>query len=326
MIQTFGTLPDGEIVQRISLMNGRMRANILTYGATLQSLHLAPHNFSLVLGYPELPGYLENPYFGAMVGRVANRLAHGKIALDGKTFLLDRNEHGRQTLHGGQRGIAFRNWRITDYSGDHVTLMIEDTPNHGGFPANCQIAITYCLARDSLVIEAIATCNEITVCNIAHHSYFNLDGGSDILGHELCISADSFLPTDSTQIPTGEIAPVAHTHFDFRKSEAITQSAAGVIDHNYCLNREASPACQLSSSGSGITMAIDTDQPGLQVFMANGIRSSRPGHHGVRYGDFCGIALEPQHWPDGPNHSNFPDITLLPGDTYRQKSIFRFTD
>ena len=326
MIETFGTLPSGEDVQRITLADRRLSASILTYGASLQSLHLAPHPFSLVLGFSDLEAYLANPYFGAMVGRVANRIDKGQFALHSKVIQLDCNEHGKQTLHGGSRSIAFRNWRIEDHGSTHVTLTITDKPEHAGFPGDCEITVTYRLKDDGLIVETEASSNETTICNIAHHSYFNLSGTPDILDHELQIAADHYLPINSDQIPTGEITPVADTLFDFRKLKLIGKDAAEVIDHNYCLNAHTSPACRLHSPESGITMRIETTQPGLQVFTANGITTAQAGHLGKPYQSFCGIALEHQHWPDTPNHAHFPGIVLNAGDTYRETSHFRFSN
>ncbi len=325
MISEFGILPDGKTVKAVTIENGPLYAIILTHGASLQTLHMKPYPFSLVLGFPDLAGYLENPWFGAMVGRVANRIANGRFELDGKTYEIDRNERGKQTLHGGSRSIALRNWEIVATTRNSVTLTITDKSEDNGFPGNCTIECTYRIEGQSLVIETSATADSRTVCNIAHHSYFNLSGDKEILDHEFQVAADRYLPTDENQIPTGVLEPVKGSPFDFRELRRIGRPTAEALDHNFCLNNGASYACRLHSPASGISLEIETTQPGLQVFTANGISTTWPGHRGEAYGSFCGIAIEPQHWPDAPNQPNFPDITLNPGETYHEKSVFSFS-
>ena len=328
-----GTMPDGETVYRADIHHGRLSASIITFGASLQALHLAPHRHSLVLGFPDLDASLENPYFGAMVGRVANRLANGRFILDGQTVETDKNENGIQTLHGGRNGISSRNWKVMAHDGASVTLAITDKPVHAGFPGDCAITCTYSLESDAtLKIEAKAITNQDTVCNIVHHSYFNLSSSPSAIGHEIKINADHYLPVDTNLIPTGEVRNVEGTDFDFRKTGLLTGNTARVLDHNFCLNGKASAeektpshACMLRSPETGISMEILTTQPGIQVYAGAGIASTKPGHGGEKYGSFSGIALEPQHWPDAPNHPAFPDITLRRGETRREISLFRFS-
>ncbi len=334
MIENFGTLPDGQTVQRIKLQGGRLTASVITYGASLQDLRLVPHQHSLVLGFPNIRGYLEYSYFGAMVGRVANRIANARFLLDGRPITLDKNEKKIQTLHGGKHAISARNWQIVSSDQTSVTLTINDKERDTGFPGNCEIVSCYSLVDDTtLRIETSATSDQNTVCNIAHHSYFNLSAGPSILGHELEIGADNYLPVDSNLIPTGVVQSVENNGFDFREAKPLIKEVAQTLDHNFCLNSKQETATKipvhaaaLYAPQSGISMRISTTQPGLQVYAGAGLDTKLPGHAGLPYKAFAGMALEPQHWPDAPNHPHFPDITLRKGDIYQEISTFSFAD
>ena len=330
MIETFGTMPDGDPVYRLALAADGLEAKIITYGASLQDLRLEGHAHSLVLGFPEFPAYLAHPYFGALVGRVANRIAGAGFSLDGRTYATDRNENGRQTLHGGKHGLNSKNWRIVKHDDTSVTLAVTDLEAETGFPGDCEIQATYRLLEGRcLELEITAVCDQATVCNIAHHSYFNLDGSGTIVDHFLQINADHYLPVDANQIPTGEIAPVADTGFDFRALRKIGQTGFHDHDHNYCLRSAANtlrPIATVTGNTSSIVMNIASTEHGLQVYTGKNLRSSVPGTNNECFAPYSGLALEPQGWPDAPNQPAFPPVRLKAGEQYRQLTRFIFSD
>lgn len=329
-VGTFGELPGGEAVDRIQMAGGGLSANILTYGAVLQDLRLEGHKPALVLGYDNLPHYLaHSPYFGATAGRYANRIRDGHLEIDGRAHQLDRNFLGKHCLHGGALGIGKRLWRIEDVGPDRVTLAIHLEDGEMGFPGAMDVRATFRLRADAtLEIVYDASAEAPTLCNLAHHSYFNLDGGATILDHRLQIKADHYTPVDDELIPTGEIRTVAETAFDFREARPIGRSGKSEdIDHNFCLSHRRVPSravATLSSPVSGISMRIETTEPGLQVYDGTRVASPVPGLAGQPMGPNSGVALEPQIWPDAPHHANFPDAILRPGETYAQTSRFVF--
>lgn len=323
-IEAFGALPDGRGVERITLMGGGLTARVLTYGATLQDLRLEGVDHPLVLGAPDLAGYLGPMlYFGAIVGRYANRIAGGRFRADGQEWQAERNEDGRNTLHGGSAGSGQMLWRIAAFSEASVTLTLDLPDGHMGFPGAMQVQAVIALPGDgALSFDISATTDRPTPCNFAHHGYYNLDGSDDVLGHRLQIAAEHYLPVDDHLIPTGEEALVKGTRFDFRDPHEI---APGRYDHNFCLWRsrtELRPVALLTGQ-SGVTMEIDTTEPGLQLYDGGHI-DGFPGLGGRRYGRHAGVALEAQNWPDAPNHPRFPDWLLKPGQTYRARTVYRF--
>lgn len=328
-IEPFGNMPDGSAVSRITLSKDGLEAKIITYGASLQDLRLDSHNASLVLGFPDFPPYLNYPYFGPFVGRVANRIAEAKFRIDQDIFHTDKSERGQQTLHGGTRGISSKNWQIVHCDQTSVTLKTTDLESETGFPGDCEISATYrLLSGQILEIEVSATSTKTTVCNIAHHSYFNLDGTGKILDHQIQIFADNYLPVDENKIPTGEIKSLEGTPFDFRTLKNIEPQKATELDHNFCLDasqEKMRPAAHIVSAKSGIEMEISTTETGLQVYAGKHLDTSVPGTNGDNFSAYSGIALEPQAWPDAPNQPNFPSILLRAGQTYNQKSQFKFS-
>jgi aldose 1-epimerase len=327
-MEIFGHLPNGDPVHKINLNHGGLTASVITYGASLQDLRLAGHTPSLILGFPEFEPYLKHPYFGAIVGRVANRIANGKFELNGNQYQLPVNNNGH-ALHGGPNGLGRRNWKIKDHLASSVTLTIDDTQDTSHYPANCAIECTYRLTPDAgLSLVITATADAVTVCNLAHHSYFNLDGKSDILDHQLQLDADYYLPVDHQLIPTGAIQTVDDSPFDFRDSRPIKQGDQKAYDHNFCLGKTKQPMRkigELTSLASQIRMAIETTEMGVQMYSGEFISVDFQSHNTGSLGKFSGIALEPQSWPDAPNHSNFPSILLKKGETYRQETCFKFT-
>ncbi len=327
----FGRTASGEAVHRVELEGGGLRASISDWGATLLDLRLEGHAPPLVLGFEKFEDYpLHSPYFGATPGRFANRIAHGRFELDGVAHQLDRNQKGIHHLHGGSQGLGKRVWRIAELSGHRVRLEIDDPDGHMGYPGHCRIACTYELKSGGVLsVLHEAETDRPTPCGMAHHSYFNLDGGDDILDHELMIDADGYLPVDEDQIPNGEVAPVAQTQFDFRNSRPIrSEGAPFPYDHNFCLSdgrmRKRAVAL-LGSPRSGVSMEVRTSEPGLQFYCGFKMNIPVPGLEGRPYRAYGGVCLEAQNWPDSVNQAHFPDAVLRPGDTLVQATEYVFS-
>ncbi len=320
-IRDFGTTGAGERVQAIDLAAADLRATILTLGATVQDLRLDGVPWPLVIGSNHLSAYEGTlRYAGAIVGPVANRIAKATALIAGHRHVFDANEDGRTTLHSGAVGLHARLWRIEQSGADTATLSIDLPDGDGGFPGNRRISASFRLTEPGdLVIELTAVTDAPTLINLAHHGYWNLDGGADTSGHRLHVAADSYLPVDDKLIPTGEIRSVAGTPFNLRSGPLL--SAAPPLDHNFCLadNRRALTEVAELQGASGIRLRLATTEPGLQVY--DGRHFSVPagiGLGGRGYGPHAGIALEAQGWPDAPNQEAFPTITLEPGEVYRQ--------
>lgn len=329
--EIFGTAPDGKSVYRIPLTGGGLTANIITWGASLQSLYLEGHEPSLVLGFNSLSDYLQHGlYFGASVGRYANRIAKGRFEVDGVSYQTDRNYLGKHTLHGGTDGSGSQNWTIIDAGTSHVDLMLESPAGEMGFPGAVEIICSYTLKDDGVLRVSYTTkCDAPTIANVTHHSYFTLDGSGDIRDHILQIHADNYLPVDDELIPTGAPAPVEGTPFDFTTPSAIrTGTDAGTIyDHNFCLGeaqRNIQTVAQARSTASGVSMVLATTEPGVQFYAAHKLSIPVAGIHDAPYGNFAGFCLEPQNWPDAPNHVNFPSALVTPENELRQTSEFQF--
>lgn len=330
--EAFGSTRRGEAVERLSIAGGGLRANFLTYGAVLQDLRLEGHDAPLVLGFETLDDYLDHSrYFGAIVGRCANRIAGGKFTIDGERFQTDPNDNGN-TLHGGSAGLDTRVWRMDDAGADFISLRIADPSGTMGFPGSLDISCTFRLKpRGVLAMEMRATTDRSTLVNLAHHSYFNLDDGgrTAILDHRLSIAASAYTPVDGDGIPTGEVLPVEGTGFDFLLPRPIRLKDGEDIgyDHNFCLSaaRGALQKAAWAQGGrSGVEMEVWTSEPGLQFFTGQFSDRQTPGLDGISYRSFAGFCLEPQVWPDSPNRPYFPQAILRPGETYRQMTEYRF--
>jgi len=331
--EVFGQLADGSPVHRVRIAGGGLTAAILSWGAVVQDLRLEGHEAPLVLGFDAFADYpAHSPYFGAIAGRYANRIRDGRFALDGRTVQVETNFLGRHLLHGGARGIGKRLWRIAEAGPDRLRLEITDPDGHAGFPGTLAIACTYrCTPSGALAVTLEAATDAPTLCNLAHHSYFNLaDGGAtEALGHRLTVAAAAYLPVDAELIPTGEVATVAGTAFDFRSPRALGAAgrAAAAIDHNFCLapaRRDLAFAARLVATG-GAAVEVFTTEPGLQVYTGAKLAPAVAGLGGRRYGAFAGVALEPQVWPDSPNHPAFPQAVLRPGERYLQLTEYRLS-
>jgi aldose 1-epimerase len=344
----FGTLQDGTRVEAAELSNSAgMSVRIIALGAAIQSLTVPDRNGvreDVVLGYDSPREYVAKPqYFGATVGRYANRIARGKFTLDGHEYVLETND-GPNHLHGGLHGLDKVLWKfdeITRGPPARVTLRHVSPDGAGGYPGTLMITATYTLnERNELAVEYRATTNKPTIVNITNHAIFNLAGKGDVLGHRLRLSADSYTPVDATLIPTGEVRSVAGTPFDFRQPRAIGQSIRDGhdeqlrigrgYDHNFVISGEPSPqgmrsAALLEDPVSGRTLELLTPAPGLQFYSGNFLDGTVPGKGGRMYRQGDGLALEPQGFPDAPNHPGFPSARLDPGQEYVNRMVFRFS-
>ena len=326
-ITDFGRLPDGQTVQRISISGGGLTAHILTYGATVQDLRLDGVAYPLVLGSPTLLPYLTDfRYFGAIVGRFANRIAGGQFDLDGQTYALNCNDGGVQTLHGGALGAGQLVWTLGAVTPQSVTLTLDMADGHMGFPGNMSVQATYALPGDgALRVEIKARTDAATPCSFAHHGYFNLDAAGSVLDHQLQIDADHYLPVDVGLIPTGQVADVSNTPFDFRAGRLIGTHG---FDHNMCLSQTRQVLRNVAHlrGTSGVALTVSTTEPGLQVYDGQKIPArGLEGLEGRRYGPHGGLALETQIWPDAPNQPEFPNGILRPGEVSTQSTTYRFT-
>jgi aldose 1-epimerase len=314
------------------LRGGGLTAHVLTWGAVIQDLRLAGHQPPLVLGFEEFPPYLaHSPYFGATPGRNANRIGGGRFTIDGNGYQLELNEKGVTHLHGGSDGLAKRNWTILDQSGSHAVLRIVDPAGRAGYPGNCTVTCTYRLSGEgvlSVVYEA--TADAATPANLCQHSYFNLEGGPDALGHDIMIAADHYLPTDERQVPTGEIRSVEGTAFDLREMTPMRRQTEGdriSYDHNFCLapeRRAKHSVALVRSINSGVSMEVRTTEPGVQFYSGFKMNVPVAGLEGRSYGPYAGFCLETQIWPDAINHENFPQAVLRPSEILRQETDYVF--
>lgn len=322
-MQIFGTLPDGRDVHRISLQSGGLSAQVLTLGAIVQDLRLDGVAHPLVLGCPDVASYLGPArYFGAIVGRFANRIGGGRFTIDGRDYRTDPNFLGRHTLHGGADGADVQIWQVEGQTDDHVIMGLTMADGHMGFPGNLRITVRIALQDDALEIVLTAVTDAPTICSLAHHGFFDLDGQGDVRRHALMIAADRYLPVDSDLIPTGEAAMVTDTDFDFRRKRMIGTTG---YDHNFCLSngqQPLRPVAQLTGE-SGLSMVVETTSCGLQLYDGAHI-DGIGGLDGRRYGRHAGLALETQFWPDAPNRPGFASPILRPGREYQEVTRYRF--
>jgi aldose 1-epimerase len=324
----------GDAVHQVTL--GRpdgLQAQVMTWGAVLCNLTWSVPDgtrLPLILGFDTFAPYpAHSPYFGAVVGRYANRIAGGCFTHAGQTYHLDRNEGPQTTLHGGSQGFARRIWQMADLTENSVTLALTSPDGDQGFPGTLTATCTYSITDHQLTVQFTATTDRPTPVNLAQHAYFNLDGGPDISDHSLQICADAYTPTGPDQIPTGSILPVAGTIFDFRQPKSLVPLERA-FDHNFVLPPRPStagplqPAAQLVSRKSGIRMQVATTKPGLQFYSGNLVNVPVPGHGGRTYGPSAGLCLETQYFPDSPNQPGFPDSILYPANIYAHRTTFSF--
>ncbi len=330
----FGTTPAGEVVQRFTISGGGLTARIINWGAAVQDLRLSGQDAPLVLGFEHFDDYpSHSPYFGAVPGRYANRIAGGRFTIDGGEYQADTNFLGKHTLHGGSKGFGRRVWDVALHGDDFVTMTLHSPNGDMGFPGALEATCTYRLKiPGTLSVELTATTDEPTLCNLTNHSYFNLDdgGSTDILDHRLMLNAAAYLPVDGELIPTGVVQPVAGTPFDFRAARPIrhqTDGAQTLYDHNFCLaaaRGHLKQAAWAQGTKSGVEMEMWTTEPGVQFYAGGKVAREQEGLGGRRYQNYAGFCLEAQVWPDSPNHPYFPQAVLWPGEIYRHTTEFRF--
>jgi len=341
----FGKTKEGVPVDIYTLRNSKgAEAKISNYGGLVISLKVRDRNGELgdvTLGYDNLEGYLkETPYFGALIGRYGNRIAKGKFTLNGQTYTLATNNYPN-ALHGGVKGFDKVVWEpkvIMSLEGPSLQLTYVSKDGEEGYPGTLTVTALYTLTENNgLKLAFSATTDKDTVVNLTHHSYFNLAGKGDILGHEVMIPADRFTPVDSTLIPTGELRPVTDTPFDFRKSTTIgariNQSDeqlkfGGGYDHNWVVNKDMGQLglmARVYEPTSGRVMEVYSTEPGLQFYSGNFLDGTITGKRGWVYKFRNGFCMEPQHYPDSPNQPNFPSVVLKPGQIFSNVIEYRFS-
>ena len=327
---TFGTGPGGEEVYLFKLKNSPgAEVTITNFGGAIRWIKVPDQNgvfADVVLGYETLEEYVKHPrYLGALIGRHANRIARGRFSLNGVEYQLPQN-NGEHHLHGGTKGFHKRVWTATETpAGVHLEYFSPDGEEN--YPGNLNVAVDYTFNDENeLRIEYHATTDKDTIVNLTNHSYFNLAGQGTILDHELTMHAGSFTPVGDDLIPTGEIRSVDGTTMDFRTARAI---ANGGYDHNFVLDGWIHGAirsvARLRDPKSGRVMEVFTTQPGMQFYSGNFLDGSLIGKGGVAYEQYAALCLETQHYPDSPNHPNFPSTVLRAGEIYHEITVYKFT-
>jgi len=339
----YGLLPDGSHADLFTFTNTRgVVAKITNYGGHLTELHVPDKSgrvANVVLGFDNLAQFVApHPSFGATIGRVANRIARGTFTLSGKTYHLPTNA-GTSTIHGGPKGFEKYLWHAS-LSADTLTLTLDSPDGDMGFPGNLRATVSFSLSDTSeLIITFAATADQPTPVNLCNHAYFNLAGAGNpsILDHILYLNANAYTSTDAQQIPTGQIASVAGTPMDFntptaigaRIAQVLGGGAAGGYDHNYVVNhpspnsRDLVLAATVTDPKSGRSMDVLTTQPGVQLYTANNLNGKIAGNGGA-YPKQSALCLETQHFPDSVHHAHFPTTVIHPGQTYRERAIYRF--
>ncbi|MCW5658088.1 MAG: galactose mutarotase [Burkholderiaceae bacterium] len=343
-LQPFGRLLDGTLVEQCTLANGAgMEVRVLTYGGIIASIVVPDREGrpgNVVLGFDHLADYVErSPYFGAIAGRYANRIANARFTLDGKTHVLNANE-GRNTLHGGRLGFDKRVWNATPLGSDAVALERVSADGEEGFPGRLEVRVVYTVTPEQeLRIHYTAVTDRATVVNLTSHSYFNLAGAGTALDHRLTLFAEQFTPIGPGAIPSGELMPVHGTPFDFRSARVIGERIREAhpqlllgrgYDHNWVLAQGSIggrpvPAARLEDARSGRVMEILTTEPAIQFYSGNHLDGTLVGSGGQCYRQGDGVCLETQHHPDAPNQPHFPSTVLRPGEVYRSTTVHRFS-
>jgi aldose 1-epimerase len=339
--QPFGNMPDGTPVEIYTLSDGAFEARIATYGGIVVSLKAPDRNgkvADVVLGFDDVDGYVANfngasdAFFGAIIGRYGNRIAHGSFSLDGKKYSLPLN-NGENSLHGGPHGFNNVVWKAKPIeNGIELSYLSKD--GEAGYPGDLSTVVRYTLVKGNLRIEYSATTDKNTVVNLTNHSYFNLAGQGDILNHQLTLHASRFTPVDSGLIPTGKLKSVESTPFDFRKATAVGARIGANdeqlhlghgYDHNWVLDSgggKLTEAAELSDPSSGRVLKVLTDQPGIQFYSGNFLDGSIKGKGGKPDELHAALCLETQHFPDSPNHPDFPTTELKAGEHYRTVTVY----
>jgi aldose 1-epimerase len=338
----YGKLPDGTPVELYILRNGDLTVSVMTYGAIVTKIVVPDRSGKpddVTLGFDTLEGYLgPHPYFGATVGRVANRIAGARFTLGNREYRLAAN-NGPHSLHGGRKGFDKVVWKaepVESDEGPSVRMSYRSPDGEEGYPGNLDVSVTFTATSDrALRIDYVATTDQSTPVNLSNHTSFNLGGQTtkNILEHELMIEADRYTPVDATLIPTGELAPVAGTPMDFTRPTPIGQRIEEVggeptgYDHNYVLRsggKTLALAARAFDPATGRILEMLTTEPGVQFYTGNFLDGTITGKGGIVYRKHHGFCLEAQHFPDSVHHPQFPSVILEPGSTYRQTTIYRF--
>ena len=331
--KTFGHIGDSPVLEVEIGSRAGARAKILTYGAVVRDL-LAPTDDGLqrvVLGLNSIEDYVQHsPSFGAVPGRYANRIAHGRFFIDGVAHYLERRPGEKHTLHGGPQGFGKRIWKLGEHTESSVSLSLVSEDGDMGFPGEMRATCVYrFLEPATLRVELTAVTDKPTIVNLTQHAYFNLDGSPDILDHELEVGAEFYTPTDADLIPTGEIRTVAGSAYDFRSPRAIRNDAGVAYDTNFVVARAPDPdglafVARLRSPKNRLALELHSTEPGVQVYDSAKLNCPVPGLDGAHYGAHAGLCMEPQAFPDSPNRRHFTDTVLRPDQEYRHVSEFRF--
>ena len=337
--EPFGATREGQAVDRFILRSGAAEAEIITFGAALRTLLVPDRSgkqVDVVLGYDDVSGYQRGGgYLGAVVGRYANRIAGGSCLIDGRRVPLEVNE-GPNQLHGGPQGFSHRVFQARQSGESAVTLTYDAADGEGGFPGALTLHVTYTLSGTDLTIRYEAASDKDTYCNITNHSYFNLNGGGDVMGHRLWLAASSYTPVGPDSIPTAMARPVAGTPFDFTAEKPLGRDVnaddqqlrnVGGYDHNFVLDpaQGLRRCARLTGDRSGIVMEVWTEKPGVQLYTGNFLDVTVPGKGGAVHQPRQAVCLETQFFPDSPNHPEWGDILLRPGRRYDCTTAYRFS-
>lgn len=344
--ERYGTMPDGTEISQFRLKNDNgMKIKVIELGGIITCLTAPDRNGTfedVVLGHDTLEEYLESSYYlGALIGRYGNRIANGKFSLDGSEYQLQPND-SPNTLHGGDTGFHTRVWKgeeVTVLNGTALKLSYTSADGEEGFPGNLTVEVRYTLTNNNaLVIDYTATTDKKTIVNLTQHSYFNLSAmKEDVLGHELVINADRFVEIREGAIPTGNLAPVQNSPFDFTSSKPVGKdidadhpqlAITGGFDVTWVLNkegRELDVAAKLAHPASGRVMEVLTTEPGIQFYSGNALKNTPHGKGGIAHNRRMGLCLETQHFPDSPNQPEFPSVELDVNEIYRTKTVYRFS-
>ncbi len=328
MVENFGIAASGREIHRLTLQDGPLAARVITLGAALQDVRLEGVRHSLTVGSRDIAAY-EGPlaHCGTIMGPVANRIAGARARLDGVEYRFERNFLGAHTLHGGGGAFHRRVWNLADHSGRHATLALAAPDGEGGFPGTRSVEARFEVSGRALSLTLTAETDAPTFLNLANHSYWRLGDAPTTRGHLLQVHADRYLPVDpGTTIPTGDVSDVAGTRFDFREGRVLNDGADGLVDTNFCISDSRRPLREVARlTGPDAMMVMASTEPGLQVFDGHILDCpDQRTNDGVAPVPYCGLALEAQFWPNSPHEPGFPDITVRPGDDWRQVTTWTF--